>query len=449
MIDHIKSVLLTILILTSFVQSGILLYTSPSYEQVLTPDDYSYPHKIVKESFEKQGVHEIAAPSQILIHQNGKHQQIPGNLEKSQIRNLLSNVHLTELTRPQKVTPSNKDWNNLMAKKDGIELRFNNNLSPEIMQAFFTTDLPKPDLRSVSRVWIYQNAAGDQSARFISDETGKTVQYKATLESFADLIKVADKLNAPFLSATLPKKNSGAIPRPLYLPNDPLAVQQLRYPLKKITINDLKLALFPDPNLIEKKLTLDRATMYTDTTRTLQHNTAKNLITYNRPDSTTESEFSLTDQLDLIQQFMRRHEGWTGNFLLDDIENDPDQVTPFFRFRLYTNGLPVFWDGGEKITPATLRLSAVGKGVTSYDRSLFYPALQPDKKATKVSYLPDKKELLAELDRKGISLEKKVTSIYPGYRTDIKDQAVTFIPTWIIQLEDGTRNYVEKRSPGR
>ncbi|SFS36676.1 two-component system activity regulator YycH [Marininema halotolerans] len=445
--EHIKSVLLTVLMITSLVQSGILLYISPSYEEVLTPD-YSYPHKIVKQPFEKKGIHEITAPGQIYIHQDGKHQLLSESLEKGPFRTFLSKLALAEFTRPQKVTPSEKDWESLMKKKQGIELRFSRNLPPDITQSFFSNDFIKPDLSSVSRVWIFENSSGNLAARFISDKTGETIQYKTRLDSFDDCLKIANTFDSPSLSATLPKKNR-EVPLPFYLPNDPLPMDQMQFPIKKIAINDLKLSLFPDSNLIEKKLTLDHATMYTDTTRTLQHNTAKELMIYNRPDTTTITKGSITDQLDLIYQFMRRHGGWTGNFLLDEVENDSNQSTPYYRFRLYSNGLPVYWDGKEEITPALMRLSAIGKGVTSYDRSLIYPTLQPNKKMTKVDTLLNKKDLLAELDRKGITLEKKVASIHPGYRAAVNKDTVTYIPTWIIQLRDGTRSYVEKRGTGR
>ncbi|MFC4077264.1 YycH family regulatory protein [Salinithrix halophila] len=451
MIESIKSVLLTVLILTSFVQSGILLYSSPSYEERLD-STFTDPQKIGSQEFEKQGIHQLAAPGQILLHEDGEHRQVSIGPENKDYRRLLEKLHLTRFKELQEVTPSAKDWDELLNEKRGVELRFNRNLPPDTMQAFFSSDLEKLNLDSISRVWFYDDPKSKQLfVRFISDETGETVQGKASLNAFDDWMGLAKGQDAARLAAILPAKakEGKKAPDPLYLPEAPLPVKGYTYPLKEIRIDDLKQVLFQDPDLAKQILELDNSKIYTDSNRTLQHNTKADTIVYNRPDPATAKTSTLAEQLDLINTFMNRHGGWTGNFLLDEVQEDPDQKTPFLRFRLYTRNLPIYWEGGEKTSPATIRLAAVNKGVTSYERSLWYLAPQPVKERTVEKELPGKDDFLKELNRRGLSPEKDVQTVYPGYRAVPGKKVVTLLPVWVIQLKDGTRNYVEARKTGR
>ena len=74
--EHLKSLALIFLVGASLLQTGILWYSSPSYQEKQNVEDIP---KIGHETFQKKGGYQLISPAEILLHQEGRQRRIlPG-----------------------------------------------------------------------------------------------------------------------------------------------------------------------------------------------------------------------------------------------------------------------------------------------------------------------------------------------------------------------------------
>ena len=121
-------------------------------------------------------------------------------------------------------------------------------------------------------------------------------------------------------------------------------VDRLTFRLKKIDVNDMILILFRNPSNPKRSQVFDSTYIYmdSDSGRTLQHNEQNQTMVYNNPLNETGEESSPSSDLATITTFMNRHNGWTGNFLLNRVEMDLNNGSNNYVFQLYLKGYPVY-----------------------------------------------------------------------------------------------------------
>ncbi|OYD07948.1 YycH family regulatory protein [Paludifilum halophilum] len=449
MIKYAKSALLVLLVAASFVQTGLLWYSSPSYEES-RQNYYLKPPPIGSEKFQKEKAYELAAPQEFILHQKGEHRKVLPKGDRQKYESLLEKLDRAETESAELIDPSPSLWKEMIEKRTGLELRFNHDFPPGTVQTLFNTQLP--ELESVSRIWIFEE---DQSkelfAWFISDREQEVMQTTIKVQSFDDWIRtMGNETGGPLEpvfsdgGSEWDKENQG-IPCPFYLPENRPAMNRYTFRLKgPIKPEHMKQILFRDPDLARQSLVLDNTYIYTDGRSNLQHNTRTGNMVYNDPATNTNRKSTLTEDLNAINQFMNRHSGWTGNYLLDTVELDKNSGLPDYIFRLFVDHSPVYWSDKDSSNPGTIRLSTTGKGITAYERSLRYLSTDPKQN---IDELPNQEELLDALQEKGIDL-LDIRWIHPGYQAVSKSDRVQLIPCWVIVLNDDERKMIPTAEAG-
>jgi regulatory protein YycH of two-component signal transduction system YycFG len=266
-------------------------------------------------------------------------------------------------------------------------------------------------------------------------------------DALEELISNATKTNAhpitPIaLHGSLPwETTSASLSRIFYFPTTPLRLKQLSFQVENINIDNMKQWLFRDPEIKPLIPNADESFyMYND--QLLNFNVKHNYMTYN--DSTSgenEESLSLSNQLDSIKNFVQRHQGWTGLYLLDEIQKDD-----LYLFRLFKQGYPVFWPNGDAshgIYPDLIQLQTGDNGVNKYTRSMYFLSGKPTE--LKEIVLPGKESLLTTLKQKGIPLNH-VERIFPGYVAEEtitnKRKQIQLNPVWVIHKTDGKKEFV-------
>ncbi|MBA4494078.1 YycH family regulatory protein [Paenactinomyces guangxiensis] len=449
--EHMKTAALVILVSISFVLTGLLWYSSPSYEEKKFARG---PEYIFSEKFNKKAGHQLASPYQMIIHEPGKTTwTLP---EDESYHNILKTVKETILDAGTvtSVSPKPEDWHKLFTRATGVELQFPRDVTVPELDAFFSSDALReyPQLpKKISRVWFFRDPGNGQDfIWFISDQKQQVIQVQPESQNdtgFTEAIAQADTQDQPALvpvpvngkNPADPANSSQPFSRVLYLPAEPLQINQPVYALDNIDIENMKGWLFLDPD-IEPIIYKNNEYLYTYDEQVLTYNKQGNFMIYKYNDTGNRDEsetLTMTEELSQINDFVQRHRGWPGNYLLDKFdveENNFPQYT--YTFRLFKQGYPVYWGGKSgHVTPDQIQLQSGGRnGASKYIRSMYYLSEDQPIEST-VQHLPGKEQLLQILAQKKINLAS-IEHIFPGYHAQpqtIKGKKqVNLKPVWVV-----------------
>ncbi len=454
--ESLKSLALALLVLTSIVQTGMLWYSSPSNQGNL-PKLQHIP-TIGHKDFQKEEIHQLAAPSEIMLHHDGEHRRI---LPGADHQTLIDRLHHARLENPQTIDPSPAEWKKWLDEETGLELRFRHELPVEVIQAFFQGETEIPELDTVHRIWISGEGDNNQvTVWLISDQTQTVVEGTALLQNYDEMLKLADQAAERPLKAFLNGKEGNfdeedlkrerAIPRFVYLPPNRAAINRWSYNLeqkRQINVEDMKMILFRNPNNVEKTAISNHIDIYTDvdSSRSLRYNEQNNTMVYTNLLNDTEQELpDPREKLNTIISFMNRHSGWTGNYLLNRVETNQDNGASDFFFQLHVKGLPLY--GSEPFPKwEEIRLSAQ-QGVTHYERSLIFFSSRSGQKHP--DHLPSGNEVREALKKQNADLSD-VRQIYPGYHAVTRENKLELEPVWVVDFYNGKQGFLSVSQTGR
>lgn len=450
-VEHIKTGLLVFLVLLSFIFSGYLWYSTPASETI-RPDNDLPPYIFKNPAYSNRERHELIAPSQLVLHKNGAASILFAD-ESTSFKSVEHMMHQLNVPQVREIHPTNKDWQ-VLSQATGIELLFLQDVSYELVEAFFEKSIPYQQSRQkvapISRIWVFRSGP-KVKAWFISDKSQQIGEASLNLagEQLEKYITIgnttASQRVAPAaLQGPLPwESNTALFSRIFYFPATPLRMKQLSFSVENINIDNMKQWLFRDPE-IKPLIPNSDESFYMNNDQLLNHNTKFNYMTYSDSSSLQDDAvYSLPHQLDQVKTFMQRHQGWTGFYLLDEIQKEN-----LYTFRLFKQGYPVFWlptDTVHNIHPDLIQLQAGNNEVSKYIRSMLYLAGKPIE--GKTLSLPRKDSLMNTLSHRGIPLSF-IARIFPGYvateKTLGKKKQINLDPAWIITQTDGKREFVKK-----
>jgi regulatory protein YycH of two-component signal transduction system YycFG len=447
--EHAKTAALVTLVTISLVLTGFLWFSSPGYQtNPFTKYDLSYIYNGPK--YNDRVVYQLASPYQIIVHYNNKISWLlPEGNTYAHLTQLLQNANFDEFTT---VTPNPDTWKTLFNQDPGAELVFPRDVSVQYADAFFDDSLlqkyPLNGLDSISRIWFFYNPTTKESfVWFISAQKQQIVQAKVDLgdKHLEDEIARTSMTKSPpltvvFADGKAPWEQKGkagnAFSRVFYLPAAPFQMNEWTFKLNQFDIDQMKKWLFKDPS-VEPFVTNKNEDLYMNNNEFLTYNKKENFMSYSQtPDDTEPGSSNIYTDLTHINNFVQRHHGWTGNYLLDEVKsNDNNEYT----FRLLVKGYPVYWAANAPINPDQIQLQTSPNEVTKYYRTVYFLG-SPDRNT--VRSLPGKDQLIQSLAAKKISLSS-VEQIYPGYQAfGAKDRQAVLKPVWIVITTSGQRIFI-------
>lgn len=455
--EHFKTVTLVGLVTLSIVLTGFLWLNAPSLNTPSLDDpiknDYFPPYIFNDKKYNQKKLHQLAAPYQLIIHYNGESSWLlPENEHYTELIDMISKGMMENDSFSLIVQPHPDQWNELFHKLPGVELYFPEDTNISTLDPFFQQALNKIELlnqlEQVSRIWIFSKPTDPKvKIWFISDFEQKIVQANIDLpqNEWIHHITEANKTKQFTLTAHVANdKNPWELEnekhpfsRIFYLPESPIPMNQLTYNIKELAIDDMKVWLFKDPAIEPINLNRDEK-LFIHNDQLLTYNKSNKTMVYKDTSHSTQDMTSPSERLDSINNFIQRHRGWSGNFLLDTIQAE-DEIDRYY-FRLFIDGLPVYVQlkEGNSVHPQIslnqIVLEATKGGVSKYTRSMFYLSGEP---TTKQTTLPGKNQLLSWLNSQKVDLNQ-IERIFPGYMLNLSgtpNQAnakAVLEPVWVI-----------------
>lgn len=461
-LERMKSIVLTFLILLSFVLTGYLIFSTPSFEE--SSDRYLRPPYIGELKNNQQSVFQLAIPFQLIAHGQGKHALIlPQDRRFDHLLDIIREAKLTNFTT---IHPTHEQWKTVFQETAGVELNFLHDTSIGRLDSLFkrTVFRDQPlikDQKQISRILFYIEPRTNKIwTWFISDQTQSVIQAHtdqidanqlyslinaATLTSKYALIPYPTNKKPPW------EKENEKIPfsRMIYLPKEPFRVESLTYNLRQIDIEHMKQWLFTDPSVTPIQLNNNESLyMYNDphmyNDQIITYNKQKNTMVYtNAPTASEKQTMLIREEIDEINQFIQRHRGWTNTYFLDQIETG-DHANQYI-FRLFVNGLPVYWkDSDIGNSPDTMQFQVVSGSINKYARSLYFLSNEMVKQSHIAT--SDQDQILSLMKQRGIHLNL-VKRLYLSYQAiPQQGQKVLLTPCWVVETTNGKIHYLSTSS---
>jgi regulatory protein YycH of two-component signal transduction system YycFG len=430
-VEKAKSVLLTILVVVSLIQSYMLGYSSPRPEPISTGQyveseltgtpaelkDVVFPDEIILHYGKK--VHTVLYPVPFLNH----YRNIFDFLKQRSFDGL----------RKTNVFAANIDWDDIRDNYQGIEIRFQEGIPFNVLQSLMSISKEEASVENelITRIWIYKGNKDDVKTFFISDTNVvvyEAVKADVTVKDLDVRLKLGESLT----------KYHTAKDGDYYLPDEPLAAIQIAMPYTLYTADQLKRSLFVDPTLTRPLQERDGNQIFTDSIRGLQIRNNQHWMVFSDPVSApVDSKNEIKANLLSTIQFINQHGGWNSTFLYSSTALRQVFGPQTLEFRQYLEGYPVMNLKNDTIGYMKV---VIQKGVVSdFERSLIIP----DTKAMVKSQATLEGGI--ELDNKLAQYSKRalVVKVFPGYKPVVKDKSVEYTPRWIAELRDGTYEVIE------
>jgi regulatory protein YycH of two-component signal transduction system YycFG len=451
LINRIKTISLVILVISSVILTGVLWYSTPSYDDqniAYIPAPY-----VAKDNYVQKTLYQLTAPPFLISHEKGKHLMITQQQNKL-FSKWIYDIYQTKMDSFELITPTTENWNSLFMQSNGLELSFLEDLPIEQLDAFFYHLLKNEplfqNLTSISRVWFFENPATKKSyIWFISDQEGKVIQANTnfTSDEWSKNIEQINKtpnlvkLDAVATNGKQPwDKANQNVPfsRILYVPNQSMPSTQYTYTKQNISIDSIKEWLFQGDAIEPIDLSKNES-VFMDNNQILTFYKQQSYMVYvDNARTDGSSANGVATEIDVINtKFMSKHHGWTGNFVLDKLSQQEN--ARLYTFRLINQALPVYWEGDNTKIPQldTIQLQAGSSinAVSKYIRSLNYLSKKPMKQ---IPYaLPTKEVIWNELAKRQIPIAS-VKRIIPIYKAkNISKSQVQLTPCWQVEQENG------------
>ncbi|MCM3618212.1 two-component system activity regulator YycH [Sutcliffiella horikoshii] len=422
--ETIKSLILTFLVLLSLVLTWNLWTYQPDYE-------YINSDRVISdvEIREKREINQIVKPSHMLFHFEDEHH---GNVDTDRFLNEFKNWSLFDIERVDDI--ENGEFTSFMHGNRKMEVVFPDDIPLQTFRYLTSLDNEIPDNIFINRILIDFNviSEGSEQTIFLVNYEEKEV-YSARVSnlSFNQLERSfyqTAKTNPRYLS--LKAEND----RYVFFPALDRKEEQIRtykYFTDQLNPEDFKDALFSDPSIVTKDMTLD-AEVYRDDSRLMRVTNHDYKLQYVNPGNTGQGN---TLDFNVIEQgieFVNNHSGWTGpveNFKLEKWNRSTLEDT--VSFRMFVGDHPVFNFNGNAITEIaqSWRTNELREYVRpTFEFGIIVPG--PTQKQ-----LPSGKEVTRQLEKMNVDLSA-VTDIKIAYELK-REQGhagiITIDPIWVYQ----------------
>ncbi|MEW9699588.1 YycH family regulatory protein [Paenibacillus sp. SI8] len=429
MIESLKSIILVVLIGFSLYQSFLLASYNPPQIEPIQQSNYVQTETLGKQS----ELQDMLFPDQIIVHLGNQQHSVlyPSNYYYTR---LLDNIKQRSFDGFRKTTMylANVNWEDVRTKEQGVEIRFHEGVPFSILQQTLRIEGEIPvDNDKITRIWIFSKGNNeDVRAFFFTDSPSigyEVVRADFTSKDVENFAAYGDLTN---LYKTM---NNGDY----YLPVKPIRVSSYTFNYSQLTADQLKQSLFVDPGITRNLKERDGSEIYTDSKRGFQINRDQRWVTYSDPVAPVESKSDVRQDVQAGIKFINQHIGWDGKYVVARTPQKQPYDNHTFTFRQYYESFPIIANQLEGF--GSLKLQVQKGIVTGFERSMVIPDLKTGQRRDAELISGDALEERLQYYQRRTS----ILSIFPAYRPLISDKTVVLVPTWALELRDGTYDFME------
>lgn len=422
MMEKAKTATLIVLVVLSLLQSYLLAYSMPGLGATVRSDqDYVNAEPLGKTT----SVESVIFPEELILHMGeDKHTVIyPG----TQFYEMILNQRIVgrEFKGFQRSSASILNWDEVRKDSIGIELRFTDGISVELLQKLLKMEGDVLFLRDkIDKIWIFKTPDTEEIRTFFFSSEEHVVY-----ESVRADLTVRDVQDYVGFGAHLPQYHMTT--DGLYIPAEPIMATELVYPYETYSPEQMQRSLPFDSSTTRSFEDRSGSQIFTDGKRGLKVEQDGMWINYTNPAATTSSNTPLSENVYASVDFINQHGGWDGTHRL--MSSTPEQEKKYVTFRQYIDQYPVIDSFAFRY--GHIRLTLQQGVVTEYARSLI--TLKSQAESRKPRWLQGGTRLEETLER--YPRRGEVTALFPALKAILlEENRLQFIPVWVVKLADGS-----------
>ena len=423
MMEKLKTIVLTLLVALSLIQTYMLVYNQPDFYPV-TQEEYLETELIGTQ----QSADNLIFPKDILLHMgDGTHRLLYPKLPYYE--RIFERIQQRVFEGIEVVPTGALSRSVWRVNKLGIELRISDAIPMPLLQHVLQlpAEAADDDVR-IERIWITLTDEPNEVRTFLYTDQPTLIYEAARADLKSEDIEQFVMYHGLFTSY---ERWHGQV----YLPKRDLVYAELQVPYFQFTPDQLQQSLFVDPGNSHKILERDGTEIYTDGRRGLQIHQRNRWMSYTDPVPGNRYLNQMEDLFAAVR-FINQHGGWNGAYALEGL---PDDEQMMFSFRAYMQSarnyaaLPLL---SQRNAPfGYIQVQLQNGIITHYERSLLNLEIDHAQPVRLVSLIGGehlKEALLSHYSRYSIA------DVYPAYRPQLLDGTMVLTPVWAVQLTDGS-----------
>lgn len=428
MFEHIKTVVLSILIMLSIFLTVQIWTFQPEYA-ILKSTEYIENTSIGEE----KSLPEAIRPRQIAIHNNGN------SFSPIDSPTFLEDFYNDYRGTSLQVRSFSSSLSQYVGDPElnGIEFSFSDSIPKEILKEIFEiNDAESLIIHEFDRLVLFLSDENDRKqvdGKLISlqEQMYVNVTTNISVSKFKEELDIeeSDQFYKVFSHEVINYGNG--FKRVTFLPEDPLMIDSVMYLAKPISPDHFKQTLFSDPNFVKHYFQSDGEESFTDGNRMVNVLYGGNVLRYINPTFGDVVERSNRPILMSAVNFLNGHGGLTNSFYYDSVNtfDTNEKIT----FRLMIDGWPVYDSSYFDINHLfEITLSRNGNHqFDEYVRPLFYVEDEPVD-ITQTTKVPSGHDLVETLMQKEGFNRFLLTDISIGFMMIKRQSFVIFEPRWFI-----------------
>lgn len=431
MMEKAKTAILVVLVALSLLQSYLLAYSMPGLgATVRSEQNYVNREPLGTAS----SVESVIFPEELILHKGGdKHTVIyPGTQFYEMI--LKQRIVGREFKGFQRSPASILNWDEVRKNDIGIELRFADGISIELLQKLLKLEGDLLFLNEkIDNIWILKTEGTEEIRTFFfsseEDIVYESVRADLTVRDVQDYVGFGEHLPEYRMTAD-----------GLYIPEEPFMATEMIFPYETYTPEQMQRSLFFDSSTTRAFEDRSGSQIFTDGKRGLKVEQGGMWINYTNPAATISNDTPLSENVYASVEFINDHGGWDGTYRL--MSATPEEEAKYVTFRKYIEQYPVmdtvaFQYGHMKLT--------LQKGVvTEYARSLITLGGRPESRTPRWLQGGEVlEEMLERYPRRG-----EVTALFPALKSVLTEEGrMLFVPVWVVRLAGGTEEVLLEAYP--
>ncbi|HEX7057544.1 MAG TPA: two-component system activity regulator YycH [Bacilli bacterium] len=430
--EKAKTVLLTVLVCTSLLQSYLLAYSTPHFESI---KETQYIETKTFGTQEK--IDNLIFPQRIILHFGGdKHTVLyPGMTFFEMIYNTLRKERTFEGLRLNNVL--DYDWETIRKNDKGVEIRFDSGIPLNVLRGVLQIkgDALYDD-DSIDNIWLDMTKNQEVHIFLFSQNTSSVYEAVNANISAKDI--------ATFVGFGTHWAETGhsyhTLDGNVYLPDQDLQINRIRFTYTLITPEQMENSLFADPAITRNIREKDGTEIYTDGKRGMQIHLQQHWLVFSDSIAPLDSSHNAFDDLSSAVLFINQHGGWNGKYNLSSIRNNKDGAKEIV-FYQYARSFPEYYPivKTKDETYGFIRTVVQKGSVSDYERSLIN--LDQSTILTQVDTLIGGKKLDEMV--KTFPYYGQLKSVFPAYRPELGDDDVSLVPAWAVEWNDGTLGWLQ------
>lgn len=442
MLEPAKTVLLNLLVLTSFCLTALLWTNQPKF-QFIQPAQYTESKPVQEKQLEQ-----LVTPESVIFHYGEERhtKSVATDAPYSMIVREMSKWIFLDFTP---FTLSNEKWGEIAREKMGLEVRFRSTLPLSIIGRLVTfRDEYDNRMNGIDRLWLYYEKDEDVVyALFLSSDEGRMMRSRTSI-SPKDLresyLAAGNQMPEQIMKVVRPDRSYSALEgaAPLwniyYLPKNQGRMQQFRYSYIPVTNDRLMEGYFIDQSLVRQIMERDKTVIFTDGSRSIQLRAEQQAITFTDPAYKMRAqELSDEEKVQGAVTFINKHLGWLDDYHFEKIKksyNEKDLIT----FRQYLGAYPFISLSGT--TPIdTIQITSEAGQIVTMSRSLVDLDKYISNKEWTVMSGPELYQMIRD---KKLANTEQITNAYLAYQTIVDDGFVDLMPTWVVEMTNQANLYI-------